>query len=203
MPGPGFVSPLDPGLYRASLVVVLAGGGAVRVTSHVMPAFGGELCRLLLEPLPSVPEDRLGSFFDPSRRGVIYTMAADRTAGATTPVDRPGWSYHGPSLAERLAYPTRLNLLREEGRGVSDGQPFAWIAHRGLVVTGSDGEESLLLAEPEAREQAAFLPAAGAYRALLEPHRPSTPGASVRDLLGYGDWDDPLEVTVSLERLDT
>ncbi|HUG38452.1 MAG TPA: hypothetical protein VML54_15950, partial [Candidatus Limnocylindrales bacterium] len=159
------------------------------------------LSRLLLEPLPSVPEDRLGSFFEPSRRGVIYTMAADRTVGAPTPVDRPGFSYHGPSLAERLARPAGLCLLREEGSGVSAGQPFRWVAHRGLVVTGGDGQEGLLLAEPEASEQAAFLPVAGAYRALLEPRRPSTPGASVRDLLGYGDWDDPLEVTVSREPL--
>ncbi len=45
-PGPGFTSPLDPGAYRTSIVIVPATGPAVRLSSVVMPAFGGELCRL-------------------------------------------------------------------------------------------------------------------------------------------------------------
>ena len=40
VPGPEFTSPLDPGLYRSSFVIVPAEGRAVRVSSFVVPAFG-------------------------------------------------------------------------------------------------------------------------------------------------------------------
>jgi hypothetical protein len=51
VPWPGFVSPIEPGMYRSSLIIVPAGAEAVRVSSLVVPAFGGELCRLGVEPL--------------------------------------------------------------------------------------------------------------------------------------------------------
>ena len=53
---------------------------------------------------PSRPFDveNLGSFFEPSRRGVVYAMSRDRRTGRARPPDKPGWSYDGASLAERL-----------------------------------------------------------------------------------------------------
>ncbi|HJV56360.1 MAG TPA: hypothetical protein VJ971_10320, partial [Methylomirabilota bacterium] len=51
-PGPDLTSPLDPGAYRSSLVVLRDDGVAVRLTSRVTPAYGRELCRLRLETLP-------------------------------------------------------------------------------------------------------------------------------------------------------
>ena len=64
---------------------------------------------------------------------------------------------------------------------------------------GTRGAESLLLALPDREEHALFLPAIGPYRVLVDPSVPETPGASVRELLGYGDREKPFEVTVSLE----
>ena len=53
VPGPNFTSPIEPGVYSSSFVVVPADGPAVRVSSIVVPAFGGEICRLRLEALTS------------------------------------------------------------------------------------------------------------------------------------------------------
>ena len=113
MPGPGFTSPLDPALYRSSFVIVPSEGRAVRVSSFVVPAFGGELCRLRLEPLVSFRAENFGSFFEPGRRGAVYAMSADRKTGALRPPDRPGWSYQGPSLGSRLEHPARARVIRE------------------------------------------------------------------------------------------
>jgi hypothetical protein len=63
------------------------------------------------------------------------------------------------------------------------------------------GAESLLLALPEREEHALFLPAVGPYRVLLDPSAPTTPGAGARELLGYGDHEEPFEVAVELESL--
>jgi hypothetical protein len=178
-------------------VILLAGGACVRVTSIVQPAFGGELCRLRLEPLARRPET-LGSFFDPSRRGLVYGMPA--TAGASTlgPASREGWSYGGESLRARLGAVTRVRVLRERVGGMSGEHHVSWMADRGLVLTGADGRESLFLAEPLPDEQAAFLPALGAFRALIDPGHPTTPGATTRELLGYGDWDARLDIELAL-----
>src|SRR5690349_20145439 len=81
VPGPGFSSPLDPGLYRSTFVIVPADAPAIRVSSFVVLAFGGELCRLRLEPLVSFRIENMGSFFEPSRRGIVYAMSPDRQRG--------------------------------------------------------------------------------------------------------------------------
>ena len=201
VPGPDFSSSFDPGFYRSSFLIVPVEGRAVRVSSFVVPAFGGELCRLRLEPLVDFRPDNLGSFFEPSRRGIVYAMSRDRKAGAARPPDRPGWSYDGPSLAPRLGRVGPVRLIREHVSGGSGEAAFSWTADRGLVLTGADGRESLLLASPESSEQAAFLPAVGLYRALLDPAAPAVPGATVKDLLGYGDRDEQLQTRVQLEPL--
>jgi hypothetical protein len=198
-PGPGFASPLEPGFFRASFLIVPVGAVAVRITSMVVPAFGGELCRLRLEPVPTLPHETFGSFFDPARRGRIWSMGADRqTPGAYAP-DEKDWFYEGAGLAPRLGETARVQVLRERVRaGAGDGA-HGWTADRGLVFTSVAGGESLLLAFPEREERALFLPAVGPYRLLLDPAAPATPGAGARELLGYGDRDEPFELTV--ERL--
>lgn len=193
-PGPAFTSPLDPGSFRSSLVVVAADGAAVRVSSLVVPAFGGELCRLRLEALEHDRPESLGSFFEPPRTGTIYAFAPEREAGAARAPDRVEWRYDGPSLAPRLGRIGRVRLLREQGRG-ADG---SWTADRGLVLTGADGRESMLLGVTEPAEAALFLPAPGLYRALLDSCAAPQRGVTVRDLLGHGDRDDSVDITVSL-----
>jgi hypothetical protein len=54
---------------------------------------------------------------------------------------------------------------------------------------------------PEREEHALFLPAVGPYRVLVDPAAPATPGAGARELLGYGDHEDPFELTLELETL--
>ena len=81
-PGPGLASPLDAGLYRGSFVIAPGGRPPVRITSLVVPAYGGELSRLRLEPLPGLHEEMLGSFFEPGRRGAVYAMPARPGPGA-------------------------------------------------------------------------------------------------------------------------
>lgn len=200
VPGPGFVSPLEPGLYRSSYILVLPGGSAVRVSSLVVPAFRGECCRLRLEPVQVYRAESLGSFFDPSRRGLIYMMSSDRQSGGARPAVEPGWSYEGPPLRGRLGALAQVRLLRERVTGTIDGQPVAWSADRGLVLGATGGEASLLLALPETSEHTAFLPSPGLYRALLDPAAPAPPGATVKELLGYGDREGALAVRVELER---
>jgi hypothetical protein len=193
-PGPGFTSPLDPGAYRTSVVIVPAAGPAIRVSSVVTPAFGGELCRLRLEALPHAPPLSLGSFFHPSRTGTIYALTPERGTAAAQAPERAEWRYEGVSLAPRLGRITGIRLLRERGR-VGDG---SWRADRGFAVTGADGGLSLVLAVAEPAEAALFLPSPGLYRTLLDPAAPPKPGVTVRDLLGHGDRDDGVETTIEL-----
>jgi hypothetical protein len=200
VPGPGFTSPLEPGLYRSSFVIVPAEGRAVRVSSFVVPAFGGELCRLRLEPLARFRAENLGSFFEPGRRGLIHAMSPDRKTGAARPPGRPGWSYQGPSLQPRLERAERLRLVRERVTGGSGDSVFTWVADRGLVMAGEDDRDMVLLAWPDSSEQVMFVTSLGFYRALLDPAAPETPGATVRELLGYGDRDD-VQVRVEVELL--
>jgi hypothetical protein len=193
-PGPGFTSPLDPGAYRTSVVIVPAAGPAIRVSSVVTPAFGGELCRLRLEALPQAPPPSLGSFFDPSRTGTIYGLTPERGAAGARAPERTEWRYEGVSLAPRLGRISGMCLLRERGRvGVC-----SWQADRGLALTGADGAPSLVLAVAEPAEAALFLPSPGLYRALLEPAATPRPGVTVRDLLGHGDRGDGVETTIEL-----
>src|SRR5258708_19924641 len=84
-PGPDLTSPIDPGAYRSSLIVVRDDGVAVRVTSLVTPAFGGELCRLRLETLARSRDAAFGSFFEPSRTGTIYPFTPAPHAPALPP----------------------------------------------------------------------------------------------------------------------
>ena len=194
-PGPGFGSELEPGVFRTSLVV-LTQAGACRITSRIQPAFGGELCRLRLERLPGPPAETFGSFFEVERRGFVYGMGADRTRSALRAPDRPHWAYAGASLAGRLGRVRDVRLLRERVRGRDHDVPFAWQADRGLVVTGAGGERSLVLAEPHDPERAAFAPALGPYRALVDAAAPVSPGAGPRELLGHGDRADIEELLV-------
>jgi hypothetical protein len=198
-PGPGFRTPLEPGLFRAAMVILPAGAPAVRITSLVVPAFSGELCRLRLEPLADLSLPIYGSFFEPTRKGRIWRMPRDPREPAARPPEVPDWSYEGPPLGAAFTLITRVRVLREHARGGSGDGAFAWTADRGLVLTGERGAESLLLALPDQEEHTLFLPAIGPYRVLADPSVPETPGASVRELLGYGDREKPFEVTVSLE----
>jgi hypothetical protein len=200
VPGPDFTSPLDPGLYRSNFVIVPAEGRAVRVSSFVVPAFGGELCRLRLEPLVSFRAENLGSFFEPRRRGVVHAMSGDRKTGAARAPDRLGWSYPGPSLQPRLERAAGVSLIRERVTGGSGVAAFSWLADRGLAIAGSDERHVLLLAAPDGSEQASLVTGLGFYRALLDPAVAETPGATVRELLGYGDRDE-LRVEVEIEPL--
>jgi hypothetical protein len=201
VPGAGLTSPLDPGAYRSSLVVIRGDGVAIRVTSRVSPAFGADLSRLALEvvapPRSAAGEETLGSFFDPARTGTLYALTPDRGAGATRPPGRAEWRYEGPSLARRLARVTRVRLVREHGRG-----PGAeWTADRGLALTAADGAECLVLAVSEPAEVALFLPVPGLYRALLDGSAARQPGVTVRDLLGHAERDEDVDVTVTLHPL--
>jgi hypothetical protein len=201
VPGPGFTSPLEPGLYRSSFVIVPTEGRAVRVSSFVVPAFGSELCRLRLEPLVSFRAENLGSFFEPPRRGVVYAMSPDRKTGAARPPDRQSWSYQGPSLQPRLERAGRVRLIRERVTGGEGDSVFSWVADRGLVIAGVDDQDMLLLAGPDSSEQATLVTGLGFYRALVDRAAPETPGATVKELLGYGDRDDALRVEVDMEPL--
>jgi hypothetical protein len=193
-PGPGFTSPLDPGAYRTSVVIIPDAGPPIRISSVVSPAFGGELCRLRLEALPHDPPTSLGSFFDLSRPGTVYALTPERGVAAARAPERVEWRYEGVSLGSRLGRIRGLHLLRERGR-VGDG---SWQADRGLVLTGADGTPSLMLAVTEPAEAALFLPLPGLYRMLLDPTTAPQPGVTVRDLLGHGDRDDGAEVTIEL-----
>jgi hypothetical protein len=193
-PGPGFTSPLDPGAYRTSVVIVPAAGPAIRISSVVTPAFGGELCRLRLETLPHDPPPSLGSFFDLSRPGTVYALTPGAGAAAARAPERTEWRYEGVSLAPRFGRIRGVRLLRERGR-FGDG---SWQADRGLALTGADGAPSLVLAVAEPAEAALFLPSPGLYRMLLDPAAAPQPGVTVRDLLGHGDRDDGVEVTIDL-----
>jgi hypothetical protein len=193
-PGPGFTSPLDPGVHRSSFVVVPTHGPAVRLSSLVVPAFGGDLCRLRLEALEDYRAETFGSFFEPTRTGRVYALTPDRSAAAARAPERPEWYYEGPALASRLGRVAGLRLLRERGRG-RDG---AWEADRGAVLTDADGGACLLLAGAEPSETVLFLPFPGLFRALLDPGAPPIPGVTARDLLGYGEWPGDLDVTVEL-----
>jgi hypothetical protein len=201
VPGPGFISPIEPGIYSSSFVIVLPDRPAIRVSSLVVPAFGGEICRLRLEPLASYRMEYLGSFFEPSRRGVVYAMPADRRAGLARPPDQPGWTYDGPSQLDRLADVRQVQILREHvSGGVGDGV-FSWTADRGLVLTSATHGASLLLALPAASDNAALISPPGLHRALFDPAALPVPGASPAELLGYGDRTPPFDVAIHLETL--
>jgi len=200
VPGPDFTSPLEPGLYRSSAVVMPADGAPIRLSSFPVPAFGVTLCRLRLESVRSLKREHFGSFFDPSRRGIVYTMSADRRSGAVVPPPAvlPEWSYRGASLSTRLADVTTVRVLRERVSAASGDEMVSWVADRGLALAGAAGLESLLLAVGDSDDRVAVLPEVALYRALLDPAAPVVPGATVRDLLGYGDWDGEMEVAVEL-----
>jgi len=128
-------------------------------------------------------------------------MSPDRRTGAARPPTRAGWSYDGPSLQPRLSRVDRVRLLRERVTGGSGDAAFGWVVDRGLAFTGADGRESLLLAAPDSSEQALLVTGMGFYRALVDPAAPATPGATVRELLGYGDRADELHIEVDVEPL--
>jgi hypothetical protein len=199
VPGPGFTSPVDAGLYRSSFFAVPATGHAVRISSLAMPAFGADLCRIRVEPLAAFRRERLGSMFDPSRPGTVYVMRPDRSGGGPALPSRPEWRYSGPPL--HMGVVTRIRLLFERGCSGEGDEASRWEADRGLIVSGSEGETCLFLAEPNDAEQVAFAPTLGLYRALVHGAVRTTPGVSTRELLGYGDWAGRLEVEVALVEL--
>jgi hypothetical protein len=194
VPGSDFTSPLEPALFRSAFVVIPADGPAVRVSSMVMPAFGAELCRVQLEALPAYRVEMLGSFFDPRRRGQIYVMGREREGPAAQPPGHPGWAYEGPSLADRLGRVERVRVLRERVAARLDGQPVGWTADRGLVVDVTGDQPCLLLASARSAEEALFVPVPRLYRALLGAA--AAPGATARELLGYGDWAGDFELAL-------
>jgi hypothetical protein len=200
VPGPGFTSPVDAGLYRSSFFAVPVTGRAVRISSLATPAFGADLCRIRVEPVAAFRRERLGSMFDPSRPGAVYAMRPDRSGGGPAVPSRAEWHYGGPPL--HLGSVTRIRLLRERGCSGEGDEASRWEADRGLVVSGSEGETCLFLAEPHDAEQVAFAPTLGLYRALVHGAARTTPGASPRELLGHGDWAGRLEVEVALIELD-
>lgn len=193
-PGPDFTSPLDPGVYRTSIVIVPVAGPAMRVSSVVMPAFGGEVCRLSFEALPHEPPPSLGSFFDLARTGTVHALTAERGVAAARAPDRAEWRYGGVSLAPRLGRIGGLRLLRERGRGAAG----SWEVDRGLVITGADADPCLVLATAEPGETTLFLPTLGLYRAVVDPAAARQPGVTVSGLLGHGGRDEPAEITVEL-----
>jgi hypothetical protein len=201
VPGPGFASALEPGSYTATFVIPLGSGPALRVSSLTVPAFGGDLCRIRLEALQRFRLQNLGSFFEPERRGRVFVMSADRRAGSTRPPDQEGWSYDGSPLGDRLGSVSAVSVLRERVSGGAGDGAYAWSADRALVLTGADGEHSLLLARPTDSDEAVLIARAGLYRALLDPAAAPVPGASAAELLGYGDWPKPFDVAVELESL--
>lgn len=194
-PGPDFASPLDPGSYRTSLVIVPATGVAIRVSSAVMPAFGGEVGRLCFEALPHGPPSSLGSFFDLARTGTVYALTPEHGVAAARSPDRAEWRYHGASLAPRLGRIGGLRLLHERGHGAAG----SWEVDRGLVIAGADADPCLVLATTEPGESTLFLPTLGLYRPLVDPAAARQPGVTVSDLLGHGDRDDAFEITVALQ----
>jgi len=194
-PGPELTSPLEPGAYRTSIVIVPASGAAIRVSSVVMPAFGGEVCRLRLEALPHEPPPSLGSLFELSRTGTVYALTPELGVAAARAPDRAEWRYGGASLASRFGRIGGLHLLRERARGVAG----SWETDRGLVITGTDGDPCLVLATAEPGETVLFLPTIGLYRAVIDPAAARQPGVTVSDLLGHGDRDDPVEITIELQ----
>jgi hypothetical protein len=193
-PGPDFTSPLDPGAYRTSIVIVPVAGPAIRVSSVVMPAFGGEVCRVCLEALPHDPPPSLGSFFDLSRTGTVYALTPGAGVAAARAPDLAEWRYGGGSLASRLGRISGMHLLRERGRCAAG----SWEADRGLAITGADGSSCLVLGAAEPGEATLFLPTLGLYRAVVDPAAARQPGVTVSDLLGHGDRDEPIEITVEL-----
>ena len=203
VPGRAFTSPIEPEIYTSSFVIISPDGPAIRVSSLVVPAFGGEICRLRLEALSSYRLENLGSFFEPSRRGRVFAMSADRRTGLARPPDEPGWSYDGPSLTERLAGVRQVRLLREHVSGGVGAGSFSWTADRGLVLTSATHGDSLLLALPADSESAALIAPPGLYRALWDAAVLPVPGASLAELLGYGDRLPPFDVAIHLETLST
>jgi hypothetical protein len=195
VPGPGLVSDVDPGCYRTTLFVALAGGDLLRVTSLTVPAFGDSLCRLRLEGVAGLRMDALGSFFEPSRQGLVFAFTPDRRSGAVWPPADATWRYEGPPLRPPFEAGGRVRVLRETGR-LPDGG--VWTADRALVIACGDGREALVLAVPDDAERVAFLPSLGPYRTLVDPSAPSQPGADRRELLGYGRWDTPPDLDIHL-----
>ena len=55
-----------------------------------------------------------------------------------------------------------------------------------------------MLATAEPAESALFLPTLGLYRAVINLAAARQPGVTVADLLGHGDREDSMEVTVAL-----
>jgi hypothetical protein len=193
VPGPDFTSALDPGSFHSAFVVVPAAGHAVRISSLIAPAFGIELCRLHLEVLPAYPDQMLGSFFDPSRRGRVFATSREKLA----PEGRAGWSYVGPSLGERLGRVGGVRLVRERVSAMHHGQAIGWTADRGLVVDLREGEPCLLLASAESSEEALFLPVPRLHRTLLGSATP-VPGATAQELLGYGEWREAFDLALEI-----
>ena len=183
-------------------MAIPADGPAVRISSTVVPAFGIELCRLQFEPLPDYRAEMLGSFFDPERRGRIFVMTKECLALSAQPAKREGWSYAGPSLGGRLGRVERVRLIRERVAAKLDGQGVGWTADRGLVIDVTGGERCLLLASPESAEQALFLPVPRLYRALLASTA-AAPGATARELLGYGAWPEDFELALEMGALSS
>ena len=192
---------VEPGIYRRASSSCREGPAPSVSRRFVVPAFEGELCRLRLEALASLPAGESRLVLRASASGPVYAMSRDRRSGLSRAPEKAGWSYDGPSLAERLADVRLVRLFREHVSGGAGDDAFSWVADRGLVLTSAPGAESLLLALPGPSENAALVSPPGLYRALLDPTSPPVPGAAPAELLGYGDRAPGVSVAVRLEAL--
>ena len=175
-PGPGFTSPLDPGAYRTSIVIVPAAGPAIRVSSVVMPAFGGEICRLSARAAParSAAEPRLVLRSRPHR----HRLRADSRSGAR---DRAGAGSRGVALRRRSRWrpgsveSAGLRVLRERGRGAR--------APRGRRTAGSSSSAPTAVQCPGAGggraggDRAVPADARPVPGRCSTPRRPASPGS--------------------------
>ena len=71
------------------------------------------------------------------------------------------------------------------------------------MLTSATHGDSLLLALPADSESAALIAPPGLYRALWDAAVLPVPGASLAELLGYGDRLPPFDVAIHLETLST
>ncbi len=194
-PGPGFISPLDPGAYRTSFVIV-------PTPRPRGPRVLGRHPGLRRRPLPpsargarrAIPrrEPRLLLRSDSHRHASTRSLPA-ATRARRAAAGRADWRYEGPAAgaAARSDHPA-LRLLRERGRGPG----FSWQADRGAVSWTPPAGESWSLAVAEPSEAALFLPSPGLFAPLSTPGAPPPPGVTVRDFLGYGDVTGGLEITI-------
>ena len=204
VPGRGFTSPIEPGLYRSSFVVALASGPrgprvvlrGPRLRRRALPSPARAACQL------PAREPRLVLRACPTRRDLRDVGGSERRAHPLA----------GPTRVELRRAVPRTRLARVATRstwfasactGGSGDAAFSWVADRGLALTGADGERCLLLANPDDAEQALLTPRLGFYAALLDPHAPPLRRADPRATSSATPTGRPTDASTSIApRLD-